>query len=380
MPSKRVIGAGIAAAAVVAAGVAVTVTQHSGNGAASHSAGSLPGVAAGPIHVESITPAAHTKGVDGAAPITVNFSAAMTARTPKPTLSPSVPGHWVASGHSLMFIPAQAFGPATKITVTVPAGPDGVHSAAGGLLTAGFTEKFTTGHYPQLALSEALASQGYLPMSFTASPTSTSASVNDPAMQTAAGQAYNPPSGTFTWDRGYPRRLHHLWNPNQPNQVLAGAVMAFQSQHGMTIDGKLTPKFWDKLFKAAASGQKNANGYTYAVASKSLPESLTIWHNGHVVLKTLANTGIPVSPTADGNFPVYERFRFQIMRGTNPDGSAYADPVSYVSYFDGGDAVHYFPRGSYGWQQSLGCVELPWDSAKKAYPYLTYGSIVSVVG
>ncbi len=65
----------------------------------------------------------------------------------------------------------------------------------------------------------------------------------------------------------------------------------------------------------------------------------------------------------DGTFPVYERFRFQIMRGANPDGSPYADPVSYVSYFNGGDAVHYFPRGSYGFQQSLGCVELPWNSA-----------------
>jgi lipoprotein-anchoring transpeptidase ErfK/SrfK len=97
-------------------------------------------------------------------------------------------------------------------------------------------------------------------------------------------------------------------------------------------------------------------------------------------MRTLANTGIPVAPTADGTFPVYERFRFQIMRGTNPDGSSYADPVSYVSYFNGGDAVHYFPRGSYGFQQSLGCVELPYGAAEQAYPFLTYGSLVTVAG
>ena len=30
--------------------------------------------------------------------------------------------------------------------------------------------------------------------------------------------------------------------------------------------------------------------------------------------------------------------------------------------------------------QSLGCVELPWDAAKKAYPYLTYASLVTVTG
>jgi hypothetical protein len=88
----------------------------------------------------------------------------------------------------------------------------------------------------------------------------------------------------------------------------------------------------------------------------------------------------PGLPTADGTFPVYLRYYFQIMQGTNPDGSQYADPVYYVSYFNGGDAVHYFSRGGYGYNQSLGCVELPWDAAKKADPYLTYGSLVTVTG
>ena len=66
------------------------------------------------------------------------------------------------------------------------------------------------------------------------------------------------------------------------------------------------------------------------------------------------------------------------MSGTNPDGSHYSDPVQFVAYFNGGDAVHYFLRGSYGSPQSLGCVELPWNSAAKAWPYLTYGSLVTV--
>jgi lipoprotein-anchoring transpeptidase ErfK/SrfK len=52
--------------------------------------------------------------------------------------------------------------------------------------------------------------------------------------------------------------------------------------------------------------------------------------------------------------------------------------VYYVSYFRSGEAVHYFSRGSYGWPQSLGCVELPFSDAKAAYPYLTYGSLVTV--
>ena len=42
--------------------------------------------------------------------------------------------------------------------------------------------------------------------------------------------------------------------------------------------------------------------------------------------------------------------------------------------------VHYFVRGSYGSPQSLGCVELTYASAVRAFPYLTYGSLVSVTG
>ncbi len=68
------------------------------------------------------------------------------------------------------------------------------------------------------------------------------------------------------------------------------------------------------------------------------------------------------------------------MRGTNPDGSHYADPVSFVSYFNGGDAVHYYPRRSYGYPQSLGCVELPYSEAEQAWPYLTLGVTVRVTG
>ena len=68
------------------------------------------------------------------------------------------------------------------------------------------------------------------------------------------------------------------------------------------------------------------------------------------------------------------------MRGTNPDGSHYADPVQFVAYFNGSDAVHYFPRGSYGSPQSLGCIELPLGAAGTAWPYLTYGSLVTVTG
>jgi hypothetical protein len=198
-----------------------------------------------------------------------------------------------------------------------------------------------------------------------------------------AGQealAYDAPSGIFSWTQGYPTELASLWRPDSYNVITKGAVMAFQSEHGMTPNGDVNGALWAALFQAASRGQGNANGYTYAVASKASPETLTIYHDGQVVLHSLANTGIPAAPTADGTFPVYEKFLNTIMSGTNPDGSHYSDPVKYVSYFNGGDAVHYFVRGSYGFQQSLGCVELPLGAAQQAYPFLTLGSLVTVAG
>ena len=363
------------------AGVVFAVTQST---AAEHpqTASGSARHAAGPVHLTAISPSGQSTGIDGADPIVVTFSGDMSPSSPKPTITPSVPGTWTAQGDSLIFVPTVAFQPSTQETVSVPAGASGVRSADGGLLTSAVTSQFTTAPYTQAGLAVLLAQQGYLPLTWGPERGGRAAEgmqTEDPAAETPQGIAYAAPLGTFSWEPGYPATLQDQWSPDQANVVLTGAVMAFESEHGMPINGSLTPQVWNAIFAAQQRGQRNANGYTYAIASKGAPETLTIWHNGQVVQHSLANTGIPVSPTVDGTFPVFERFRFQIMQGTNPDGSHYADPVQFVAYFNGGDAVHYFPRGSYGSPQSLGCVELDLSDAAQAWPYLTYGSLVSVV-
>lgn len=383
-PASRIVVVAVAVAAVAAAGTAYAVSQspRSRQPATARQAAAAP---SGPMLVTSITPATASTGVDGASPIAISFSDPVAAHSPRPQIQPSVPGTWRTEGYSMVFTPSVPFGQSTRVTVEIPGGRTGIRSAGGVALSAPMAAHFTTGRYPQLALAELLAEQGYLPMTFeatTAGATSTASAQTsaDPASSTPAGQAYSPPAGTFNWEPGYPSMLQSMWTPYSPNVILRGAVMAFESQHNMTVDGNVTNRLWNALFRAQQNGDRNQNGYTYAVADQRLPETLTIYHDGHVVLRSLTNTGIPVSPTVNGTFPVYERLRYQIMSGTNPDGSHYADPVSFVSYFNGGDAVHYFPRAGYGYQQSLGCVELPYTAAERAYPYLTYGSLVTVMG
>ncbi len=182
----------------------------------------------------------------------------------------------------MVFTPTIAFRPASRVTVEVPDGPTGVRSSTGALLSAPVAEHFTTGKYSQAALAEMLARQGYLPMTWSAISNGAVRAANeeasvDPASLTAAGQAYDPPAGTFSWDARLPVvPPFSMWSPDQANVLLRGAVMAFQSEHNMTIDGSLTPQFWKALFRAQDRGQMNQNGYTYAIASKATPETLTI--------------------------------------------------------------------------------------------------------
>jgi len=341
----------------------------------------------GPEHVVAITPAEGTTSVNGAADITVEFSAPLSSTSPMPTLKPAIDGTWQRQDDSAVFVPARGFKPRTKVTVQVPAGSTGVTSAGGGRLAAPVTATFRTGKYSGVRLEQLLAQLGYLPLTW-APLTGSAPPLDDAHAQVSA--AYSPPAGTYTWQPGYPAALKHLWRPAKPSQVLQGAVMAFQADHGLmsdmiyenqqglTLGGSIGRRLWKAVFRAVARDDTNQHGYTYALASQHSPETLTVWHNGVKIFRHLANTGIPARPTAVRTDPVYLRYRSQIMKGTNPDGTKYADPVAWVAYFHAGEAVHYFPRYSYGSQQSLGCVELPWSEAKRLWPYLTFGTLVTV--
>jgi len=351
-------------------------TASSGNSKPSaHSSSKSPSQ---PLQLVSETPASKATGVSGTTDIKIRFSAPLAADSPLPKLKPHVPGQWQGAGTStLEFVPSRGFAQLTRVKVTIPGGAAGVRSTQGALLAKSLKVHFTTGSYQAARLAELLAQLGYLPLTWTASPGQTVPAASDEAGQLAA--AYSPPQGSFSWQPGYPSKLKTFWqNGDASSLMLKGAVMAFEADHGLAVDGIPGPEVWSTLLKAVSAGQDNTHGYTYALASEGNPETLTVWHDGKVIMKSLANTGIAAAPTTLGTAPVYLKYYYQVMKGTNPDGSKYADPVYYVSYFRSGEAVHYFNRGSYGFPQSLGCVELPWSSAKFIWKYLTYGTLVTV--
>ena len=389
-PSKKRGAALTASSAALVLGAGVTIVAFASPGSHASLVSSAAAVNASKplqpapnLQVVSVTPAAGARGVNGLSPIRVQFSAPLAPSSPMPTLSPSIAGTWTLQGDAAVFTPTVGYSENTRVTVKIPGGLAGVISVAGanagdgGTLGSDLSPSFTTGSFSTMRLQQLLAQLGYLPLTWTPESDTTISPTN---AQAELAAAYNAPAGTFKWQAGYPSSLTDQWKAGSDNILDNGAVRAFESVTGLTMDGSAGRTVWTELFKAVAEGKDNPNGYTYALASQYSPENLRIWHNGRIVLESPANTGIPASPTVDGTFPVYLKYYFSYMKGTNPDGTKYDDPVYYASYFNGGDAVHQFSRASYGWYQSLGCVELPWDSAEKAYPYLTYGSLVTVTG
>jgi peptidoglycan hydrolase-like protein with peptidoglycan-binding domain len=214
-----------------------------------------------------------------------------------------------------------------------------------------------------LRLQQLLAKRGYLPVSFHAVGP-------QPVFELAARH------GRFQWRFQAPAELRSQWQPGVFSTITRGAVMTYEADHGMPIDGIAGRRVWQALVRPRPAVQAR---YTYALVREGSPETITVYQTGRAPFTSPANTGIPQAPTALGTYPVYLRYTSTTMSGTNPDGTHYDDPgVPWVSYFNGGDAVHGFLRGSYGSPQSLGCVELPYSAAATAYQLMNYGTLVTV--
>jgi hypothetical protein len=294
----------------------------------------------------------------------------------RPSISPSIPGQWrETNSHTLVFTPSGFGAPlGSQLRIQLPrevavaAGPNSALHTTSQLA-------WTVPPGSTLRLQQLLAEEGYMPVDWRPS--------GAPVARTPAAQAQaavDPPGGSFSWRYpNTPRQLQAMWSPGQANTITRGAVMKFENVHEITVDGLAGPTVWRLLLSDAIAGKHLESGYTYVYVHREVPETLTLWHNGQTVLTTAANTGITGAETELGTFSVFEHIPEGTMSGTNPDGSHYEDPgIKWISYFNGGDAIHNFDRASFGTPQSLGCVELPLASAAQVWPYTPIGTLVTI--
>ena len=306
--------------------------------------------------------------------ITLTFSKTVDAAlgNNRPPVSPATAGTWHAvNSHTIVFEP-QSYGYGLGATVGI-ALPTGVNLVGGRQNGTSSSASWTVPPGSPTRMQQLLAQLGYLPLKFNGATVPLT-----PAAQEEA--AIRPPAGKFEWSYSdIPSSLRSMWSPGASGPMTRGALMAFENDHGLTPDGVARGTVWRALINAAASGKHSTFGYSYVSVSMGSPETLNLWHNGRTIFTTDVNTGIPSRPTATGTYPVYEHIASGTMSGTNPDGSTYNDAgIPWISYFNGGDALHGFDRGSYGSPQSLGCVEMEPTAAGRVWPYTPIGTLVNV--
>jgi peptidoglycan hydrolase-like protein with peptidoglycan-binding domain len=294
-----------------------------------------------------------------------------------PRVSPSTPGHWrQTNSHTLVFTPSglgAALG--SQLRVQLPREVATSTSAGAGRLSTTSQVEWTVPPGSTLRLQQLLAELGYLPVEW--QPTGATVA-RTPSAEAQA--AVDPPSGSFGWRYpNTPHQLQALWTAGQANVVTKGAVMKFENTHELTVDGLAGPTVWHALLSDAIAGKRLNSGYSYVYVHREVPETMTLWSAGRTVLSSPANTGISGAETELGTFPVFEHLPETTMTGTNPDGSHYEDHgIKWVSYFNGGDALHNFDRSSFGTPQSLGCVELPLAASAEVWPYTPIGTLVTI--
>jgi peptidoglycan hydrolase-like protein with peptidoglycan-binding domain len=358
-------------AVVVAVAVGAALARH-------HSVGSLLGTgsagASAPVPPLPPTRLVRAPGrtiSNGTDPLSVTLSAPPAYRSPRPTLLPAVAGTWSTVGNTEVFTPVATLAPCSKYKLTVWA-----HTFATGHAPLGHRHVLTLDvKCPSITgLQQALARLGYL-----GAKLHPRYRVHIPASpetpKEAAEHAYHPPRGRLAPDPANAPPVE----VGQLDETTKGGLEIFQSDHNLEPTGEPDAATWHLLLIVESLYHRNPRPYTWVTVTESLPETLEVHRGEHVALSTPANTGVAGAETAQGIFPIFARYVSTTMSGTNPDGSKYKDPgVPWVNYFNGGDAVHGFVRGSYGFPQSNGCVELPIETAAAVFPMLQIGDIVWV--
>lgn len=363
-------GAVVLVAAAAGGGTALALAGRPA--ARSSSTTTVAAVSAGPFAVASTTPVAGAHVASDAA-VVVRLTQPVDPHSPLPTLSPPVAGSWTRpDARTLAFAATAPMVPGSTETLTVPAGDSGLRDTRGRTLAQASAVSFVVSS-STVRLQQLLATLGYLPVSFTA------ASPAPPAPKEMA----QPLQGTFAWRWADPLQgLEDHWAAGDYGVLTQGAVMTFEDQHHLDVDGVAGPKLWTALLAAVGAGQRDPQPYDYVHVDKDLPEHLTLYVDGVAKFPNVAvNTGLHGADTPDGTYAVFEHVTASEMKGTNPDGTTYDDPnVPWASYFFQGDALHGFVRATYGSPQSNGCVEMSVADAGTLWPFTPIGTLVTVVG
>jgi peptidoglycan hydrolase-like protein with peptidoglycan-binding domain len=359
---------------IVAVAAVVVVTL----GTRDHSVGSLIGTrpaggtaAASPLPRTVLAALPERMIANGTDPLAVTLSAPVSPSSPPPTLEPQVAGAWKIVGDSEVFTPVSTLQPCSRYALTVWA-----RTSSSGHTELGRkqTLRLRVACPPLVAAQQALARLGYLGARFHPRYVVRIAAGAETRRE-AAEHAFHPPRGALVPDPSDAPAVQI----GKLDATTRGALEVYEADRGLQASGEPDSATWASLLYDETHNRRDSQPYTWVSVAESLPETLEVHRGHHVVFTTAVNTGVPGAETETGSFPIYARYVSTTMSGTDVDGTKYDVPdVPWVNYFNGGDAVHGYPRASYGFPQSNGCVELPIEAAHTVFGMLVIGDIVVV--
>lgn len=155
-------------------------------------------------------------------------------------------------------------------------------------------------------------------------------------------------------------------NIYDPDTVFAGQTLFIPSPTYTGETYGVTPVF------AAPSPPSGAGREILVDLSDS---RVYAYENGVLVRNVLASTGLPATPTVQGDFTVQRKYSAQTMSGPG----YYLPDVPYVLYFYAGYALHgTYWHENWGQPMSHGCVNLPTPEAEWFFTWADVGTSVRV--
>jgi LysM repeat protein len=132
------------------------------------------------------------------------------------------------------------------------------------------------------------------------------------------------------------------------------------------------PGAWEPIFTPADPSQIEEARWIDVDLSE---QRVTAYEGQTPVRTTLVSTGLPRTPTPEGQFRIWIKLRYDDMAGPG----YYLEDVPYVMYFYQGYGLHgVFWHGNFGHPMSHGCVNLPTPEAEWLFNWAELGTLVNV--
>ena len=157
-------------------------------------------------------------------------------------------------------------------------------------------------------------------------------------------------------------------NLSDPNHIYAGQTLIIPTAD----DGQgayAQPETWTP----AAAPPTVTTGKQIVVDLSD--QRVYAYENGQLLRNVLASTGLPGTPTVQGDYRIYVKYDAQLMSGPG----YYLPGVPYVMYFYRGYSLHgTYWHNNFGQPMSHGCVNLPTPEAQWFYNWAEIGTPVRV--